>query len=155
MIVRVLKISLLFLLVGAGAIPVEIQAQDKEQSVQPAQRAAQKWFTLIDEQELDDAWDNAAPFFRERTDRSTWGQRSTQLIDSLGTVSARSLSTVQRRDSLRRATGPFLILTYRTTIRDAPFREILVMTQHDKKWKVAGYQIASLQRNEPPAPPSP
>lgn len=130
------------ILVGAGTA----QAQDASAVPSAAREAAQECIESINEREFEDSWDDAAPSFRERVERTRWVQRGTRLADSLGTPSARTLMAAQRRDSLRQTAGPFVVFTYRATFEDAPFEETLVLMKVEEDWRVAGYRLV------PPAP---
>jgi hypothetical protein len=59
-----------------------------------------------------------------------------------------------RRDSVRQAAGPFVVLTYRSTFAAGPFEELLLLARHDEEWRVAGYRVASGRRSAPPVLPS-
>ncbi len=147
MTARTLVTFCLVLLAGTGTTTVDAQPNDV--STQAAQDAAREWLALIDERDFEDGWEDAAPAFRARTDRSDWIQRGTRLVDSIGPASSRTLTDVQHRDSLREDTGPAVVLTYRTAIGNRSFEETLVVVRPEEDWHVAGYRVTSLTIGQP------
>ena len=146
----------LLLGLGVGIAPVRAQSSDLPRAERrAAQEAAQEWLERIDERDVEDAWEDAAPLFRAQTDRAAWTQQAARRADSLGTPSERILATATRRDSVRQAAGPFIVLTYRATFAAGPFEELLLLARHDEEWRVAGYRVMSLRRSAPPVLPAP
>lgn len=150
------RLGLVLLLgLGVGIAPVRAQSNDLPLAERrAAQEAAQEWLERIDENDVEDAWEDAAPLFRAQTDREVWTQQAARRADSLDTPSERTLATATRRDSVRQAAGPFVVLTYRATFAAGPFEELLLMARHDEEWRVAGYRVTSLRRSAPPVLPA-
>lgn len=147
----------LALLVGLGMSMGAARAQSgalPEAQRRAVQEAAQEWLERIDENDVEDAWEDAAPLFREQTDRAAWTQQATLRADSLGTPSDRAPVSATRRDSVRQAAGPFVVLTYRATFAAGPFEELVLMARHDEEWRVAGYRVMSGRQSAPPVLPS-
>jgi hypothetical protein len=130
----------------ADAVPAETQ--------RAVRAAAQEWLGLMAEREFEESWEDAAPLLRERIGKDEWRQRATQLVDSIGVPSARTFTTVQARDTLRRNKGPFILLRARATHAAGPFEEHLVLTPVEEEWRVAGYRVTPLRRPAPPVPQS-
>ena len=146
--------TILVLLAGLSAAegpPVFAQSGSVSASTERAVRtAAREWLGLMAEREFEESWEEAAARFREGVERREWQQRAAQLVDSIGTPSARTFTTVQSRDTLRQSTGPFVILRARAMHADGPFEELLVLTPVDDEWRVAGYQVTPLRTPTPP-----
>lgn len=150
---RLGMVILAMLVVAVG--PVWGQANSLSAEAREAtQEAAQEWLDRIDERDVEDAWEEAAPLFRDQTDQEGWTQQATRRADSLGTPSERTLTRTTRRDSVRQAAGPFIVLTYRSTFAAGPFEELLLLARHEEEWRVAGYRVTSLRRPAPPVLPA-
>ena len=148
------SLALLALLAGlllAG--PVRAQSDADAPDTQAARAAAQEWLEQLDDRDFEDAWEEAAAPFRERTDRDAWVGAGTRLADSIGTAAARTLTSAHTRDSLRSAAGPgpFVVLTYRTRFSGGRYEERLLVVRADEDWRVAGYEVRPLRTPTLPA----
>jgi len=125
-----------------------------------ARNAAQSWLALVDGDQFGTSWDEAAVLLQNRTKRAAWIQNAERLRDSVQTVSARTLTRTQYRDTLQRASsdGPFVLLKYRSTFPVGRFEELVLTVRQDTTWKVAGYQVTPIPTDTSAAPlrsPSP
>jgi len=142
------SLALLSVLTGLLLVaPVRAQSGADAPDTQAAQAAARDWLGQLDDRDFEDAWEEAAAPFRERTDRDVWVGASSRLADSIGTAAARTLTSAQARDSLRTAAGPgpFVVLTYRTRFAGGRYEERLLVVREDEDWRVAGYEVRPLR----------
>ncbi len=116
-----------------------------------AKSAAQSWLSLIDDDAFGESWDEAASLLQERIEREEWIQEAERLRDSVETLSSRSLTQTQYRDSLRQppVDGPFVLFKYRSTLETGRVEELLLTVRQDTIWKVAGYQVTPLRASSP------
>jgi hypothetical protein len=141
-----------FLLLAGGAAAQP--AGERTAAKQKARGAAESWLALVDENRFAESWEAAAGLLQKRIRREEWVQKARRLRDSVKVLSARRLSMVRYRNSLRRAPddGPFVLLKYRSTFAAGHFEELLLAVQRDETWKVTGYQVTPLRspRSSPP-----
>lgn len=145
----VLVAAALFLAGG----PAAAQPSDEHAAAtKKAQQAAEAWLALVDDDAFAASWDSAATLLQKRIKRENWVQRAQQLRDTVQALSARTLTTSQHRDSLRRAPGegPFVLLKYRSSFGAGRFEELVLTVRQDTTWKVTGYQVTPLR---PPRAP--
>ncbi len=115
------------------------EARAKEQ----AQEAAESWLSLTDAGEFGESWDAAAAPLQEGITREAWLDRGTKARSSLDSLTSRTLTRAQYRDSTAQLpTGnPVVTLQYRSEFEDRSVLEAVVTTKQDDTWKVAGYRI--------------
>lgn len=141
-----------------GPRPVPAQSTADSAAARAAARtAAADWLGWMGEREFEDSWEDAGARLRERQSRDAWMAGTKQLVDSLGTPTARTLTSATYRDSLRSdaGNGPFVVLTYRSSFAPGPYEEVLVLTPEDDDWMVVGYQVTALNPPPPPVQLSP
>lgn len=120
-----------------------------------AQDAAESWLALVDDDDFGESWDDAASLLQNRIAREDWIAEGRTLRDSVDVHSYRARTTVQYRDSIRRAPngGPFVLLKYHTTFKTGRVEELIVTVREEDTWKVAGYQVTPLQNAARPSSP--
>lgn len=153
--IRVRLALLLLFLACVTASPARAQSATPHAGAkQAAQTAAQSWLEMIDDDDYDESWDEASALLQKQIEREKWIQEGRELRKTVKTLSGRTRTMVQYRDSIQHAPsdGPFVILKYRSTSEEGRFEELLLTVREDDTWKVAGYQVTPLDDGERGAP---
>lgn len=138
---RFLSISIFVVLLGAAA-PLPLHAQSNEQAVSAAKEAAQEWLALLDADEYEATWEDAASFFKSKLSAEQWRQRIEQAHASLGELQSRSLVAARHTTSVPNAPeGEYVISQYRATYSDKETVETVSLKKEQDTWRIAGYFI--------------
>jgi len=122
-------------------IPLTLQASEEKKI--SAQKAATAWLELVDQQQYQDSWEQAATLFRKQVSASTWTQQMTAVRQPMGDASSRILLGATYATSLPGAPdGEYVVLQFQTVFthkKDAI--ETLTPMLDNGHWRVAGYYI--------------
>jgi hypothetical protein len=106
--------------------------------------SATDWLTLIDEGKLQESWDTAAPFLRDRVPRPNWLDSGNAIRAALGNRVVRRQVAVMETDTVGSAPpGRYVVVEYRSKFAQRPdaFESVTTMLCDDGKWRVAGYSV--------------
>lgn len=142
---RFLFASALVLLVLAVA-PGPLHAQN-EAAVDSAQQAAQAWLELLDADEYEATWTEAAAFFQSKVDTEQWVRQVKQAHGPLGDFQSRSLVEARYTSSMPNAPeGEYVIAQYRATYGSAEVVETVSLKKEQDEWRVAAYLVRPNQQ---------
>lgn len=131
---------LALLLIAGSASPAYSQSTD--QNVEAAQEAAQEWMALVDADEYEASWSEAAEFFKAQLTAEQWAQQVQQARGALDALQDRSLIAARHTTSLPNAPeGEYVIAQYRATYGSEPLIETVTLMQEESAWRVIGYYI--------------
>jgi cell division septation protein DedD len=118
-------------------------AARRERATEQARAAASSWLSLTDAGQFGPSWDAAAPTLQNGIPRADWIERGTQMRNQLDTLTARTLTRTEYRDSTRQIPGgqPVVALQYRTEFANGSVLEAVITTKPDTAWTVAGYRV--------------
>jgi hypothetical protein len=131
-------VEALVLLVAGGAA---IMGQDKPEGA--AQKAAEKWLTLIDAGEYGQSWDEAAAVFKAAVTKEQWVQAVKNVRDQTGKLNSRKLVRADYTKTLPNAPeGEYVLMQYEASFeKGSAVEAITPMREKDGSWKVSGYFV--------------
>jgi len=124
------------------AAPAMLAAQDQRN--EEAMEAARSWLALVDSEEYEDSWEEAARSFRSAVTVEAWSAQLTAGRAQVGTAEERELARSEAMtDPPGAPPGEYVQVTFRSTFSGAgQVTENVVLTHDgDRGWRVAGYFI--------------
>jgi hypothetical protein len=109
-----------------------------------ALRAAQAWLAVVDAENYDDSWDEAASYFRAAVGKEQWRQAMMGVRRPLGKVLTRELTSKTFVTELPGAPdGQYVVIQFSTAYenKQAAVETVTPMLEDDGRWRVAGYFI--------------
>lgn len=115
--------------------------QDKPEAA--AQKAAEKWLTLIDAGEYGQSWDEAAAAFKAAVTKEQWVQAVRNVRDQTGKLKSRKLARADYTKNLPNAAeGEYVVMQYEASFEKVSAVETITpMREKDGSWKVSGYFV--------------
>lgn len=138
-----------------AAVDTALSAEARrERAEERAQAAAEAWLSLTDDGQFGESWDEAAASLQSSVSRKVWQERGAQARDSLRSLTDRTLTRTEYRDSTARLPGgtPVVALQYRTEFEGQTALEAVITTKEDAGWKVAGYRAVPIPADSAQAP---
>ncbi len=121
---------------------MSVQAQSNEEAVEAAKAAAQEWLALLDADEYEATWEEAATFFKSKVSAEQWTAQVRQAHSSLDSLRSRSLVAARYTTSVPNAPeGEYVIAQYRATYGEQETVETVSLKKDEKEWRVAGYFV--------------
>ncbi len=140
----VLALALLFI-----ASPVSAFAQSEDARVDAAKQAAQEWLTLIDADQYQKSWEEAASIFTSQVTADQWAAQVQQAHSSLDSLQSRSLIAARYTNSLPNLPqGDYVVAQYRALYGSRSTVETITLTKDQDEWRVAGYFIRPEDQNQ-------
>jgi hypothetical protein len=118
-------------------------AQASEDKMRVAQQAALEWLALVDQQQYDESWQQAARLFKLKVKQSVWVEQLTGGRTPLGDVKSRTMQNSVYSTSLPGAPdGDYVVIRYKTEFanKTEAFETITSMLDGNN-WRVAGYFV--------------
>jgi len=109
-----------------------------------AQKAAERWLSLVDRGDYRGSWDDAAQLFKQAVGAEDWGKAVATVREPLGEVLKRELMSARYATSLPGAPdGEYVVIQYKTrfTNKKSAVETITPMKQRDGSWRVSGYYV--------------
>ncbi len=106
--------------------------------------AADRWLTLVDSQEYEASWQEAADFLKEGVSRDEWLETMTAVRKPMGSLVSRKVTSTQFRTMMPQALkGRYLIIGYRTSFSNkaSAAESVTQMMGKDGNWRVGGYHL--------------
>jgi hypothetical protein len=124
------------------AVPPPLSAQSNEQAVAAAKEAAQEWLTLLDADQYEATWEEAATFFKSKVTAEQWVVQVRQAHSSLDSLRSRSLVAARYTTNMPNAPeGEYVMAQYKATYGKQETVETVSLKKDDGTWRVAGYFI--------------
>lgn len=119
---------------------------DNADAKEAAREVAQEWLTLTDAGEFGKSWDQAAAMMQNQVERKKWKAQGQQMQKQLQDVESRSFAAAQYRESIPKVDGgPFVMVQYKTDFATTTVQELVITTQEEGEWKVAGYTLRPMR----------
>lgn len=135
-----------FAVVVLAATPAPLHAQNQA-AVDSARQAAQEWLALLDADEYEATWTEAASLFRSKLDTAQWVRQVKQAHGPLGPFESRSLVESRYTASMPNAPeGEYVIAQYRATYGAEDVVETVSLRKEQGEWRVFGYLIRPNQQ---------
>jgi hypothetical protein len=118
-----------------------LQAGEKEDA---GVKAAEAWLMLVDAEQYQESWKEAASFFRERTTPERWEQIVKPARGAFGALKERKLKSATYMTALPGAPdGEYVVIQFTTAFekKQTAIETVTPMMDTDGKWRVSGYYI--------------
>lgn len=130
--------SILVLLCFSGLA----RAQEKPEPV--AQQSSDAWLALNDSGKYDDAYQEAAQYFKNAVTKDQWQSSMHASRDHLGKVLSRKVKSATYAKTLPGAPdGDYVVIQYDSNFehKQSAVETVTPMLDKDGKWRVSGYYI--------------
>lgn len=128
----------IILLASYGA---SIISQDTAEAA--AQKAAEKWLSMVDAGDYGQSWDEAATAFKAVVTKERWADAVGRVRDQTGKFKTRKLLRADYKKNLPNApAGEYVVIQYEASFEKASGVETITpMKEKDGSWKVSGYFV--------------
>ena len=109
-----------------------------------ALKIAVPWLALVDAQQFDRAWQDAASYLKDSLKQDAFVESLNAVQNALGGVKSRSLQSAQYVESLPSAPdGQYVILQYSVVLerKQSATETVIPMLDTDGVWRVSGYYL--------------
>ena len=109
-----------------------------------AQRAAEEWLELMDNEKYDESWEQSAKLFRGAVTKEQWRQTASGARKPLGKLVSRKLKSRQYAEQLPGAPdGKYVVIEFDTEFENkaSAVERVTPMLDPDGAWRVSGYFI--------------
>lgn len=113
-------------------------------AVDDAKSAALEWLELVDDEDYDESWDEAAELFRGAVGKDQWERQVSGVRGPLGDVESRDVMSATPRTSLPGAPdGDYVVIQYRTRFENkaSATETVTPMRDPDGTYRVSGYYV--------------
>lgn len=133
-------IKAIFLVCVAAVLTDKAMGDDK---TDPAVTAAKEWLALVDAENYEKSWQEAAPFFKEKVKKEQWAQMAAAARKPFGKVETRELVSAEHKASLSGAPdGEYVVIQFKAKFANKPDSvETITPMKADGVWRVSGYFI--------------
>ena len=111
--------------------------------VEEATAAAEKWLALLDSDQYEESWQQAASFFRKNVSQRSWKQSLESIREPLGAMQGRKLISAKHTTNVTGApAGQYVVIQYETSFENKPkVIETVTPMLDGSQWRVSGYFI--------------
>ncbi|MCP4874581.1 MAG: DUF4019 domain-containing protein [Gammaproteobacteria bacterium] len=120
-----------------------LAGQASEAKIRAARKAVTEWLALVDQQQYQESWNQAASLFRQQVDAAVWSQQLSGARKPLGNVTNRVQMNAAYSTSLPGAPdGEYVVFQFKTEFTNKKNAVETVTPMLDgKRWRVAGYYV--------------
>jgi len=137
---RFYMLVLILLTIGLVAAPVHAQSNDEQ--VTAAKEAAAEWLELLDANDYQATWEQAANLLKSQVTADQWASQIQQVHAQLDTLQSRSLIAARYTTSLPNVPeGEYVVAQYRAQYGGQNTVETATLTKEGDAWRVAGYFV--------------
>ena len=118
--------------------------QNNEIAEQNAVAAAEKWLAFIDDENIDESWNQAASLFKAAVSLEQWKSAVQAAQAPLGKVVSRRLESKKYAQELPGAPdGEYVVIEYETSFENKKngIETVTPMKDNDGEWRVSGYYV--------------
>jgi hypothetical protein len=130
---------------SAAVTPAETAADPAtNEAVPAATSAAEAWLKLVDEQQYDESWKNAAGVFRGAVSTEDWSKAVGGVRGQVGQLVSRKLASANYTTSLPGVRdGKYVVIQFETSFANkaSAVETVTPMLDDDGSWRVAGYFV--------------
>jgi hypothetical protein len=135
---RWICVAMLFLVsVGCGG---KITPEEESAAI----NKAKAWLVLVDSEDYQASWREAADFLKQNVAEEKWLETMTAVRKPMGSLVSRQVKSTQYRTMMPQALkGKYLIIDYRSSFsnKKSVVESITQMMDDDGNWRVAGYHL--------------
>ena len=105
---------------------------------------ARQWLAMIDAEDYQAGWRQAAAFLKEKVSEDQWVKSMTTVRKPMGAVTSRKVKTTQFRTMMAQALkGEYLVIEFQTSFahRTGLTESVTQMKEKDGVWRVGGYHL--------------
>jgi hypothetical protein len=130
---KLLLLASLALMMLTASTPAEDEASN----------AGQKWLQLLDEQQFEASWQQAASMFRNQVQQDQWVASLKRFREPLGALVSRVPARIDFTNTLRGAPdASYAIIHFKTDFKNkSAVTERLTLVKEEGKWEAAAYAI--------------
>ena len=139
MVYRIAFLALFGLVLAAGCAPAQESGNE-----QAAVSAAEKWLSMVDNEQYTDSWKESAEYFRNAVNQKQWEQSMQAVRKPLGKLLSRKLKSAMYKTSLPGAPdGQYVVIQFDTSFenKQSAIETITPMLDKDGTWRISGYYI--------------
>jgi len=137
---RFYMLVLILLTIGLVAAPAHAQSNDEQ--VTAAKKAAAEWLELLDANDYQATWEQAANLLKSQVTADQWASQIQQVHAQLDTLQSRSLIAARYTTSLPNVPeGEYVVAQYRAQYGGQNTVETATLTKEGDAWRVAGYFV--------------
>jgi ribosomal protein S17E len=128
---------LIFISTGCGG---KLTAEEESDAIVKAKQ----WLVLVDSEDYEASWRDAADFLKENVTEQKWLESMKAVRKPMGSLVSRKVKSTQFRTMMPQALkGKYLIIDYQTSFsnKKSVVESITQMMGKDGKWRVAGYHL--------------
>jgi len=126
----------------AGLIAAPAQGQSDDERTATAKKAAAEWLDLVDANDYDASWEEAASLLKSQVTAEQWAVQVQQVHDQLGEFQERSLIAARYTTSLPNVPdGEYVIAQYRAQFSNQTVIETATLAKEGSTWRIAGYFV--------------
>ena len=111
---------------------------------QEATKAALTWLSLVDQEQYDTSWNEAASYFKGAVSQQQWLQSMESIRKPLGQNLSREVKSKKYHTSLPGAPdGEYVVIQFVSSFsnKKSAIETVTPMLDTDGKWRVSGYYI--------------
>lgn len=136
------RLVLALILLTAGLAVAPVQAQSNEEQVTAAKEAAAEWIELLDANDYQATWEQAASLLKSQVTADQWANQIQQVHSQFGELQERSLVAARYTTSLPNVPeGEYVIAQYRAQYGNQTLIETATLMKDGDAWRVAGYFV--------------
>jgi hypothetical protein len=135
---------LIFCLVLLIFTPVGCTSKISPEEEAAAVDGAKQWLALIDAEDYQAGWRQAAAFLKEKVPEDQWVKSMNTVRKPMGAVASRKVKATQFRTMMAQALkGEYLVIEFKTTFAHRPdlTESVTQMKEKDGAWRVGGYHL--------------
>lgn len=137
---RLYPLALLLLAIGLAAAPAHAQSNDEQ--VEVAKSAAAEWLELLDANDYQATWEEAASLLKSQVTADQWASQIQQVHSQLGALRDRSLIAARYTTSLPNVPeGEYVVVQYRAQYGSKTTIETATLMKDGEAWRIAGYFV--------------
>jgi hypothetical protein len=109
-----------------------------------AQEIASAWLQLVDAEQYEKSWDDAADYFKEALSKEDWRKSLEAGRKPLGKLLSRTVTSTKYSTSLPGAPdGEYVVIQYEASFenKQSVIETVTPMKDTDGTWRVSGYYI--------------
>jgi len=139
MICRIVFLVFVGLVLAVGFAPAQESGNE-----QAAVSAAEKWLSMVDNEQYADSWKESAEYFRTAINQKQWEQSMQSVRKPLGRLLSRKIKSAMYMTSLPGAPdGQYVVIQFDTSFENkkSAIETVTPMLDKDGKWRITGYYI--------------
>ena len=137
------KVSVVLLAIGVLSV-LGCSSPGNPGAEAAAVAAAKAWLSLVDSEEYEESWNEAAEFFKGVVAADKWQQSMQTLRKPLGKNISRELKSKRYRTTMPGAPdGEYVVIQFNASFENkkSAVETVTPMLDKDGKWRVSGYFI--------------